>query len=203
MIGWARDALARAGVRVDDFARLHEHLDAADAPRLAHHLTVSSRTAAHRAILFELLAAALPDLDREHIVVQSTAHFRILLPGDTRSAVPPHTDHGIGHALDERNVWVALTDAKGPAALHVLSYRRSLAHESARVASGWLLPDVDRDALDPIETRAGEVLLFTPVHVHGARAPELATRVSIDVRIAPREAALQRHPSGYVGLGVA
>ncbi len=200
MITWARDTLRRAGVEVDDLARLHEHVDAAGAVRLAQHLTVSSRSRAHRAVLFALLAEALPELERRAIVVQATSHFRVLVPGDERSAVPPHTDHGIGHPLDERNVWIALTDAVGPAALHLLSRARSSHHEATRAASGWVLPDVTRDDLEPIDARVGDVLLFTPVHVHGARPPLERTRVSIDVRIAPRHSALERHPSGYVAL---
>jgi hypothetical protein len=45
------------------------------------------------------------------------------------------------------------------------------------------------------------MLLLTPVHVHGGRTvseSEDATRVSIDIRIAPREAAAERNPYTFI-----
>ena len=45
----------------------------------------------------------------------------------------------------------------------------------------------------------GDVLLFTPLHVHGARIVEAdETRVSIDVRIAPSDAARARNAYAYI-----
>ncbi len=190
LIVWARDTLRAAGVDAE-LDRLHEHIDAKRAAELAHHLTVASRCRLHRAALFAVLRAAMPGLDWTEVVVQSTSHFRILIPGDTRSPVPPHTDHGIGHPLDERNVWIALTDARGSAALRVQP-------GLCPPADAWGLAE-DDDTLVAFETSVGGVLLFTPLHVHAARAPETQSRVSIDVRIAPHTAVL-RHPTGYVAV---
>jgi ectoine hydroxylase-related dioxygenase (phytanoyl-CoA dioxygenase family) len=51
----------------------------------------------------------------------------------------------------------------------------------------------------PCAVEPGELLLLTPVHVHGARTvAEDTTRVSIDIRIAPREAAASRNPYTFI-----
>ena len=71
----------------------------------------------------------------------------------------------------------------GEAALHGCSLAESLAHiTSTGVVEGVLSPPC---ALRPLPVRCGDALLFTPLHVHAARPPVNATRVSIDLRIVP------------------
>src|SRR5262245_32783164 len=124
----------------------------------------------------------LPELPWDHVLVQTYAHFRILCPDDHVTPVPAHCDHGFGHALDERNVWLALTDACGVGALHVLDLEASL---KRIVCAGATDGVIDDPQLAPMPVRCGDAILFTPLHLHAARAPELRTRVSIDLRIVP------------------
>ncbi len=150
---------------------------------LAGRLTRESISPAVRRPLHAALRELLPELPWEHVLVQTYAHFRILVPADEIGPVPPHVDYGFGHALDERNVWLALTDASGDAALHVCSLADSLTHlTTTGVVEGVLsMPP----SLRPVPVRRGDALLFTPLHVHAARPPVGASRVSVDVRIVP------------------
>lgn len=114
------------------------------------------------------------------------------------SPVPLHTDHGIGHALDERNVWIALTPARGTAALSVATLAASRPVEEKRRAGGHALV-APGAATVPRPCERGDALLFTPLHVHGARVVEEdATRVSIDVRLAPQLTALSRNRFAWI-----
>jgi len=149
---------------------------------LAQRLTKASLDPALRRPLHAALRAMIPELPWQHVLVQSFAHFRILCPGDHVTPVPPHCDHGFGHALDERNLWLALTDANGAGALHVCDLKTSLARIVADRSTRGVIADAP---LAPMEVKRGDALLFTPLHLHAARAPEGCTRVSIDLRIVP------------------
>jgi hypothetical protein len=49
----------------------------------------------------------------------------------------------------------------------------------------------DAPEIPPVPTRRGDVLVFTPLHLHRARPPsDDASRVSIDLRIVPRQASM-------------
>jgi len=67
---------------------------------------------------------------------------------------------------------------------HLLSLAESLSWMSR---TGRLYGVLDgAPAIPPVPTRAGDVLLFTPLHVHRARAPSGdRCRVSVDVRLVP------------------
>ena len=113
----------------------------------------------------------------------------VLVPGDPVAPFPPHTDFGFGHGLAERNVWLALTDARGDAALGVLPLAESLGWMTRSGQTHGVL--VDCMDIPDREVRAGEALLFTPLHIHRARAPAPGScRVSVDVRLVPRPAAV-------------
>jgi hypothetical protein len=195
---FALEEIRARGIPAPSLEHLHRVVTREEAPHLARHLTYASRHAEARSAIHALVREGLPALPWEAIAIQSTVHFRVLVPGDAISPVPPHTDFGIGHALDERNLWIALTPARGKAALHLASFRESIAIDEARREAGRLLVDADV-ALRAEEADAGDVLLFTPLHVHGARVVDGdTTRVSIDVRILPLEVARTRNPYGYV-----
>src|SRR5688500_14803454 len=85
----------------------HELIDAEQALALSKHLTLQSRAAAPRALMHAMLRNALPELPWRDVVVQTATHVRVLVPGDTLSPAPMHSDRAIGHGLDERNVWIA------------------------------------------------------------------------------------------------
>ena len=173
-------AWTRAQLGTDELDALR--VSPTNARTLAQRLTKASLDPALRRPLHAALRALLPELPWQHVLVQSFAHFRILCPGDHTTPVPAHCDHGFGHALDERNVWLALTDASGAAALHVCNLKTSL----ARIVADRSTQGVFENApLAPMAVTRGDALLFTPLHLHAARAPVGTTRVSIDLRIVP------------------
>lgn len=179
VIAWTRARLDRAGV-TDAFEDIR--VPPERARELAAMLTADAIDPALRGPLHAALHTMTPELPWDHVLVQSHAHFRILCPDDHITPVPPHCDHGFGHRLDERNIWIALTDASGDAALHACGLAHSLKRIVEVGSSAGVIPD---DAIAPIEVRIGDALLFTPLHLHAARAPRGVTRVSIDLRIVP------------------
>jgi hypothetical protein len=198
LVAWAIAELRDQGVRVTELERLHEVVDAELAPGLSRRLTDASTRRAPREALHAIVREAVPSLPWEAVAIQAIVHFRILVPGDVVSPVPLHTDFGIGHSLDERNLWIALTPARGTAALHVARLEASMASDRVRRAGGRFLIDPSTPTRAE-EVEAGDVLLFTPLHVHGARVVDGdRTRVSVDVRIAPLARARARNPFGYI-----
>lgn len=184
VVAWTLARLREWGVEVDELAAIR--VGPTRARELARRLTQTSIAPALRGPLHAELRAMAPELPWEHVLVQTYAHFRILCPGDHASPVPAHVDYGFGHALDERNIWLALTDASGDAALHLCGLRESL---TRLVRRGELAGVVyEPGELSPVDVRRGDVLLFTPLHLHAARAPVDAARVSIDLRIVPAHA---------------
>jgi hypothetical protein len=182
---WALAEIRRLGYPVESLDTIHRHLDGDQARDLARVLTAASLSTELRRSVQRAVLEAVPEIPSSHVWIQTHTHFRVLVPGDEDAAVPPHTDYAFGHGLGERNVWIPLTDAEGSAALHVLPLAASLAWigRTGRVrgvAEG--APE-----MPPVPTRAGEVLLFTPLHLHRGRPPEGdRSRVSVDVRIVPR-----------------
>lgn len=182
---WALDHLRHLGHPAASLATLHHHLTPAQARAAAQALTAASLAPELRAHVHRAVLSAVPEIPAPRVWIQTHTHFRILVPHDAVAAVPPHTDHGFGHALAERNVWLSLTDAEGSAALHVLPLAASLAWLTRTGRLRGVLDDVPE--IPPVPTRAGEVLLFTPLHLHRARSPAGdVCRVSIDVRLVPR-----------------
>lgn len=178
VIAWARARLAMCGV-TEPFEQIQ--VSSERARELAAQLTAEALDPALRGPLHRALRAMIPELPWDHVLVQTHAHFRILCPGDHVTPVPSHCDHGFGHALDERNLWFALTDATGAGALHACDLKASL---KRIVIAGSPTGVIDAE-LAPIDVRRGDALLFTPLHLHAARAPACTTRVSIDLRIVP------------------
>jgi hypothetical protein len=198
LAAWVLAELSDQGVRTTALDRLHEVIDAERAPQLSRHLTDASTRRAPRQALHALVREALPSLAWEVVAIQAIVHFRLLVPGDAVSPVPLHTDFGIGHSLDERNLWIALTPARGTAALHLARLEASMASDRVRREGGRFLIDPSTPTRAE-EAEAGDVLLFTPLHVHGARVVDgERTRVSVDVRIAPLARARARNPFGYI-----
>lgn len=178
---WVLARLRVMGHPLVSLERAHEVLDPAAALQAARALCFEGDGHEARGLVNALVRAALPELPFDALAVQAIPHFRVLVPGDRVAPVPVHTDHHIGHGLDERNLWFALTDAKGTAALHALPFS-----ESKRLLGAGGLDAFAAHELAPLEVKKGEVLLFTPLHLHGARVVEApVTRVSLDVRIAP------------------
>lgn len=181
VIAWTLAKLRAFGL---DVTRLDDiDVPGLTAMKLARSLTREGASTQLRAPLHAALRSLMPELPWQDVLVQTYAHFRILVPGDPVGPVPPHVDAGFGHGLDERNIWLALTDASGDAALHACTLHESLAHLTATgIVDGVLAPPA---ALRPIPVCTGDALLFTPLHVHGARPPVGRSRVSIDLRIVP------------------
>lgn len=184
IIDWTLDQLRNMGHRIERLEDLHHHLAPTDALATAHTLSNASMASTFRMAFHKALVVALDELPISRVWIQTRAHYRILLPGDTISPVPPHTDFGFGHRLIERNLWISLTDARGNAALHVHSLADSLAWMAKSGQTHGVfdsLPDPP-----PVPTQAGDMLLFTPLHIHRAKTPDQGqSRVSIDVRIVP------------------
>lgn len=186
---WALAELRRLGHPVESLATAHHHLGGEEARAAARALTGASLAPALRRHVHRVVLAVLPEIPADRVWIQTHTHFRILVPGDPVAPVPPHTDFGFGHALAERNAWFSLTDAEGSAALHVLPLHASLAWLGR---AGQLHGVLDgAPEIPPVPTRSGDVLLFTPLHLHRARMPSGAlSRVSIDLRIVPRPASM-------------
>jgi hypothetical protein len=187
---WALERIRGMGYPAAHLGELHGHMDAHQARAAAQALTAGSLERSIRLRVRRAVLSAVPELPAPRVWIQTHTHFRILVPGDTVFPVPPHTDFGFGHSLAERNVWLPLTDAEGSAALHVLPLGESLAWLSRTGRSQGVLEGAPE--IPPAPARAGEALLFTPLHLHRARAPEAGRcRVSIDVRIVPRPAVVR------------
>lgn len=178
LVAWVRERLGCESLE-------SIHVDGAKALELARTLSVASAEPCFRTSFHSLLRTVLPELPWDRVWVQTYAHFRILVPGDERAVVRSHTDYGFAHGLDERNVWIALTPARGDDALHILPFDESMRLVARSNATAAIY---DVDALAPVDVDAGDVILFTPLHVHGARPPVEHTRVSIDVRLVPAKA---------------
>jgi ectoine hydroxylase-related dioxygenase (phytanoyl-CoA dioxygenase family) len=185
IVDWALDRIRHLGHRAVDLDTLHHHLDAAAALAVAQTLTAASLAEDLRRVVHRAVLQAIPEIEATRVWIQTHTHFRILVPHGTAAVVPPHTDHGFGHGLSERNVWISLTDAEGSAALHVLSLRESLSWQARTGKLHGVLEGTPE--ILPVPTRAGDVLLFTPLHVHRARPPAGdRCRVSVDIRLVPR-----------------
>jgi hypothetical protein len=186
VLAWTLEALEALGV-VGPLENLHERVGAGEIPRLVHELTERSMCPAARFAFGEALKRALPKLHWPALRVQAVLQYRILLPDDEVAPAAAHSDHGLGHSLVERNVWVPLTPARGSAALRALPLRASLPLDAERRARGHRYTEhVADEALSPVELDPGAALVFTPLHLHGARVNRTAgTRVSVDLRFLP------------------
>jgi hypothetical protein len=184
VVDWALRHVRSLGHPVESLDTLHHHLDPARALAVTKALSAASLEPELRRRVHRAVVEAVPELPAGRIWIQTRAHFRILVPDDAIAPVPPHTDFGFGHGLVERNVWLSLTDAEGTSALHLLSLSESLSWMSR---TGRLRGVLDgAPEIPPVPTRAGDVLLFTPLHIHRARAPSGGRcRVSVDVRLVP------------------
>lgn len=182
---WVRGRLRGLGFEVADLSQVHRCMGGAQAIEAARAVTAATAEPEPRGLIERALSQALPEIDPRRVWLQTHAHVRFLVPLDDRAPFPPHSDHGFGHSLLERNLWLSLTDAEGDAALHVLPLADSLAW---MCQSGSVQGVLDRaPPIPPAPTRAGDVLLFTPLHLHRARPPSgQQSRVSVDIRIIPR-----------------
>lgn len=188
IVEWVLARLRDFGHAVECLEDVPRRLTAQQARDASRLLTDSSLQPEIRQCVCRVVLEAIPELADRPVWLQTRAHFRILLPDDSVSPVPPHTDFGFGHALEERNLWFSLTNASGNAALHALSLKQSLQWMSRTNTLHGVLdkaPDPQ-----PITTNAGDVLLFTPLHVHRAHRPDTDQfRMSFDMRIIPAVAA--------------
>lgn len=184
IIQWLLDQLRSRGIRVEHLEDLPAFLTPEQALEIGRACTAASVEGDLRKRVCRAIREAIPEIQGRTVWLQARTHFRILLPGDTIGPVPPHTDYGFGHSLEERNVWVSLTNVEGSAALHALPLAQSLAYMArSKIVSGVFDKAPDPP---PITTRVGDVLLFTPLHIHRARPPEKnQCRVSFDVRMIP------------------
>lgn len=193
---WVLTTMRGFGVVAAQLGRLHESIDAKRALSLSQQVTFATASA-HR-LFHRVIRAALPELPWAELGIQTTAHLRILVPGDTRAPVPAHTDFGIGHWPEERNLWLALTDASGNAALQLADLRTSLALDRQRRRDNQVLLPSDCP-LRPVDVQRGEMLLFTPLHAHCGRTVDGATtRVSFDIRISPLDSLRRRRTVAFV-----
>ncbi len=184
IVQWTLQQLRDLGYSVEDLALLHEVMTPEQARSACKVLGARSLAPELRRALHQAVLQAIPELPRERTWVQTSAHYRILLPSDTISPVPPHTDFGFGHRLSERNIWIPLTNVDGPSALHVLPFVASL-QWMARSGQLYGVFD-DMPPTQPVAMRIGEILLFTPLHIHRGFTPKPnECRVSIDIRLIP------------------
>ncbi|MBL8911681.1 MAG: hypothetical protein JNM17_13400 [Archangium sp.] len=166
----------------EGLSRLHEVANAERALQLSQQFSFSLATGEGKAIVHRLVRTTLPHLPWTELAIQTVPHVRVLIPDDDIAPVPPHADHDIGHSLFERNLWFALTAARGTAALRIASFARSMQLAAER-AGPFFAPHLP---LPVVEAERGDVLLFTPLHAHAAQTNrEAFTRVSMDLRIAP------------------
>lgn len=184
IIQWLLDRLRSLGCSVHRLEDLPAVLTPKQALEISKACTAVSMDGPLRQWVCRAIREAIPEIRGYSVWLQSRTYFRILLPGDTVAPVPPHTDYGFGHGLEERNVWFSLTNVEGSAALHALPLAQSLQY---MIQTNTLSGVFDK-APDPppIATRVGDVLLFTPLHIHRAKPPEKhQCRVSFDVRLIP------------------
>src|SRR5687768_16057683 len=90
-------SLARGGPSRQALEELHHHVSSEIALKLTHRLTLATAQPRPRALFERTLRDALPELPWNDIAVQTSAHLRVLVPGDEVAPVPLHTDFGIGH----------------------------------------------------------------------------------------------------------
>jgi hypothetical protein len=181
VVAWALDEIRALGVVAASLQRLHDVTDATGAARVACQLTRAVAQPCALARVRAVVRAAVPELPWARVDFRTRPRFRVLVPGDASAPLPLHTDFDAGRSLDERNVWIALTPARGGGSLRFASLAESLLARSGRAV-----------ASRPAHAERGDVLLFTPLHVHGAQVVDHdETRVSIDVRIAPSPAPVE------------
>jgi hypothetical protein len=195
-IEWLLQRCRARGYEVESLAQLHRVLTPFEAVALSAALSFEASERPGFDLLRQLLKRALPEVPWRAVALQATPHVRILIPGDAVSPVAPHTDFEAGRSLEERNLWVALTAARGTAALCLAPWAQSRA---LMQALGSPLP-VSLE-LPRVEADVGDVLLFTPLHAHRAQTvQEEVTRVSLDVRIMPLELVRDRAQSDFVPM---
>ncbi len=209
LAAWVLGAARQVDRRVTDLASLHEALAPAKARALAERLTRQSAERAPRALLRRAVNEALAQDEAlakraASLWVQRVGVVRILVPGDDEAPLPLHADIRLGHAPDERNLWIALTDARASAALQAIDLAPSLAILARSASAFFDRDDNIRAAARARPVRRGDALWFTASHVHGATVNRTsATRVSIDIRLAPHARRGHRLRTGAVFVPLA
>jgi hypothetical protein len=169
LVAWAERALG-------DLLTVHQRLAADEARAACERLSDETMHAPVRDLIHALVARVVQSRLPGDIHVQRRANLRVVFPREPSHVVQLHADSGAGHCPTGRQLWIPLTPASGTRTLHVapLAASRSLEFdEAAKLAR-------------PVALEVGQVLLFTPDHVHGAVLNESdVTRVSLDVRVAP------------------
>jgi hypothetical protein len=172
LVAWTLEEIRRLGWDVRALERLHDLVDARTALDVAIRLGQAISQPNGKRVVESVLRVALPELPWDHVVIRTLPRFRILIPGDDKSPLPLHTDHYGGRPVDERNVWIGLTRARGTACLRV-----------ARLVDSLACKRIADCPTRPLEVDAGDVVLFTPIHVHGATTATDETRISLDLRL--------------------
>ena len=181
---WTLSHIQQQGYALTCLEDAHHHLTPAEALALSQYLTRQSLDPCLRTSLYHALTQSIPELNWQTIHIQTLTHFRILIPTDTFSPVPTHTDYGFGHLSCERNLWIALTNALDQAALRIATLETSLSFLKHSQQQYGIISH--HQSLPPRPAYAGDLILFSPLHLHAASPPPpQVTRVSIDVRIIP------------------
>lgn len=103
----------------------------------------------------------------EELVFQKKPTFRIHLPGNL-SVGNYHRDRDYSHPIEEINVWVPVTNARGTATI-------------------WMESEYEKNDFQPKELKIGEFLVFDSGLKHGNEInKEGYTRVSFDFRVIPK-----------------
>lgn len=103
----------------------------------------------------------------EELIFQKKPTFRIHLPGNL-SVGDYHRDRDYFHPIEEINVWVPVTKAKGTATI-------------------WMESEYEKNDFQPKELTVGEFLIFDSALKHGNEInAEGYTRVSFDFRVIPK-----------------
>lgn len=185
IVQWTLSQVRAMGYAAENLESLYRVMTPEQARAAAKTLGHASLAPELRQVLHRAIRQAIPELPVNRVWIQTYAHYRILLPDDDIAPVPPHSDYGFGHFLSERNVWIPLTDVEGDAALHILPFAASMAFMSQSRQLHGVFEDLPE--MRPVPMQVGEVLLFTPLHIHRGRKPHpQQCRVSIDIRLVPR-----------------
>ena len=193
---WTLRQLKELGVHVP-LERVHEVVRSGDVQDLVRSLTERTLCREVRSTFATALRRALPTIDWPRAKISAVLQFRLQLPG---LAMPPaHSDFGIGHQLEERNLWSPLTEVSATRALHMTDLKTSIALDANRRRAGTRYFSHWPRALQPVAMQPGQALLFTSMHAHGARVNvSSTTRVSFDVRFMPAH----RAPRGVAWISV-
>jgi sporadic carbohydrate cluster 2OG-Fe(II) oxygenase len=197
---WVLAEIRAAGFAIDSLEQFHEAVPFSETSQLTKRLIRATESQGFRNIYFPFLREVLEPILGQEIAPQRYPNLRAHVPDRPDMCIPFHTDSWYGHGQDEINVWIPLTPAKDSASLALIPFAKS--QELVRTAQQGNLRLQEMEALfqphaKPVNVLPGDVVLFTPLHLHGNSANRTGrTRVSIDFRVAVRGGTINKKRVG-------